>query len=59
MQWFLLGSLGVEGAPADIQEAVRCYLGARSDASRRPQMPVPEDLGRQVHAALRQQRLVN
>jgi hypothetical protein len=59
MQWFLLGPLGVEGTPAHIQEAVHSYLDARSDASRRLRMPVPEDLGRQVLAALRQHQLVN
>jgi hypothetical protein len=59
MQWFLLGPLGVEGTPGDIQEAVHSYLDARSDASRRLRTPVPEDLGRQVLAALRQHQLVN
>lgn len=59
MQWFLLGPLGVERTPADIQEAVHLYLDARSDAIRRLHAPVPEELGRQVLAALRQHQLVN
>ena len=59
MQWFLLGPLGVERTPADIEEAVHLYLGARNDAARRLRAPVPVDLGRQVLAALRQYQLVN
>lgn len=59
MQWFLLGPLGIERAPADIQDAVHLYLPARSEASRRFRAPVPGDLGRQVLAALRQHQLVS
>jgi hypothetical protein len=59
MQWFLLGPLGVGRTPADIQEAVHVYLDARSDASRRLQTHVAEDLGRQVRAALRAHQLLS
>ena len=59
MQWFLLGPLGVKRAPADIQDAVHLYLAARGEASRRFRVPVPEDLGRQVLAALRRHQLVS
>jgi hypothetical protein len=59
MQWFVLGPLGVERTPADIQDAVHLYLDVRSDAARRLRAPVHEDLGRQVLAALRQHQLVS
>jgi hypothetical protein len=58
MQWFLLGPLGVERTPADLHEAVAWYLKARAVTSARLRTPVPEELGRQVLAALRQHRLV-
>jgi hypothetical protein len=58
MQWFLLGPLGVERMPTDLQDAVGLYLEARAVASRRLNTSVPEDLGRQVLAALRQHGLV-
>jgi len=59
MQWFLLGPLGIKRAPAGIQDAVHLYLAARSEAARRFRAPVPEDLGQQVLAALRQHQLVS
>ena len=57
MRWLLLGPLGVERTPVDIAEAVTSYLDARSDASVRLDVRVPEDLGRQVLGALRHHRL--
>ncbi|HXS62013.1 MAG TPA: hypothetical protein VN767_04015 [Streptosporangiaceae bacterium] len=59
MRWFLLGPLGVDRTPADLGEAVRLYLDARSEASGRFQVRVPEGLGRQVLAALREHQLVS
>lgn len=59
MQWFLLGPLGIDRAPADIRDAVHLYLAARSEASRRFRVPVPGELGRQVLVALRQHHLVS
>ncbi|MBV9366189.1 MAG: nucleotidyltransferase domain-containing protein [Solirubrobacterales bacterium] len=58
MQWFLLGPLGVERTPADLHDAVALYLKARAVASEQLKTSVPEGLGRQVLAALRQHRLV-
>jgi hypothetical protein len=58
MQWFLLGPLGVERTPADLQDTVALYLKARAVTSERLKTPVSEGLGRQVLAALRQHRLV-
>lgn len=59
MQWFLLGPLGIDRVPADIQDAVHLYLPARTAASRRFGAAVRGNLGRQVLAALRQHQLVS
>lgn len=59
MHWFLLGPLGVERTPADLQDAVALYLEARALTSERLKTSVPESLGRQVLAALRQHGLIS
>ena len=49
MHWYLLGPLGVEAAPATIEEAVEEYLSASAAAERR--------FGAKVRRALREEVL--
>jgi hypothetical protein len=53
MHGFLLGPLGIEGAPATIEEAVDVYLAGLEAAERRFGISVPRALQHEVLRALR------
>src|SRR5579884_398541 len=55
---FLLGPLGMKKPPGNLQEAVGSYVSARADAAERLGITVPEELGRQVSAALRRHKRI-